>query len=86
MAKFERTSTLPPIDTKVAQLGTGVDAIKRNFLTNLYTRVAKFQAVASRNDYYSALAVTVKHRGLSVGRVPDRPAARLEPALPRHAR
>jgi starch phosphorylase len=62
MAKFERTSTLPPIDAKAAQLGIGVDAIKRNFLTNLYTRVAKFQAVASRNDYYSALALTVRDR------------------------
>ena len=32
MAKFERTSTLPPIDTKAAQLGIGVDAIKIGML------------------------------------------------------
>lgn len=57
-----RTSTLPPIDPKAAHLGTGVDAIKRNFLANLYTRLAKFQAVASRNDYYGALAYTVRDR------------------------
>jgi starch phosphorylase len=57
-----RTSTLPPIDTRAAHLGTGVDAIKRNFLANLYTRLAKFQAVASRNDYYGALAFTVRDR------------------------
>jgi starch phosphorylase len=57
-----RHSSLPPIDSKAAHLGTGVDAIKRNFLNNLYTRLAKFQAVASRNDYYGALAFTVRDR------------------------
>jgi starch phosphorylase len=57
-----RTSTLPPIDPRAAHLGTGVDAIKRNFLANLYTRLAKFQAVASINDYYGALAYTVRDR------------------------
>ena len=60
--KTDRNSQLPPIDAKAAQLGTGVDAIKRNFLANLYTRQAKFQAVASQNDYYSALAYTVRDR------------------------
>ncbi|HEX6239518.1 MAG TPA: glycogen/starch/alpha-glucan phosphorylase [Polyangiales bacterium] len=58
----QRSSTLPPLDPKAAHLGTGVDAIKRNFLANLYTRQAKFQAVATVNDYYSALAHTVRDR------------------------
>ncbi len=58
----ERSSTLPPLDPNSAQLGTGVEAIKRDFLANLYTRLAKFQAVATRNDYYRALAYTVRDR------------------------
>jgi len=65
MAKNERTerpSTLPPLDPKAAHLGNGVEAIKRDFLANLYTRLAKFQAVATRNDYYRALAYTVRDR------------------------
>jgi starch phosphorylase len=57
-----RISTLPPLDARAAHLGTGVDAIKRNFLANLYTRLGKFQAVATRNDYYRALAYTVRDR------------------------
>src|SRR3954454_9041987 len=62
MAKLDRSSTLPPLDLKAAHLGTGVEAIKRDFLANLYTRLAKFQAVATRNDYYRALAYTVRDR------------------------
>jgi starch phosphorylase len=57
-----RLSTLPPLDARAAHLGTGVEAIKRNFLANLYTRLAKFQAVATRNDYYRSLAFTVRDR------------------------
>jgi starch phosphorylase len=57
-----RISTLPPLDARAAHLGTGVDAIKRNFLANLYTRLGKFQAVSTRNDYYRALAYTVRDR------------------------
>ncbi len=60
--RTERSSTLPPLDPKAAHLGTGVEAIKRDFLANLYTRLAKFQAVATRNDYYRALAYTVRDR------------------------
>ncbi len=64
MQKSERPSSSihPPLDPKAAHLGTGVEAIKRDFLANLYTRLAKFQAVSTRNDYYRALAYTVRDR------------------------
>ncbi|HEY6879980.1 MAG TPA: glycogen/starch/alpha-glucan family phosphorylase, partial [Polyangiales bacterium] len=58
----DRTSTMPPLDPKAAHLGSGVEAIKRDFLANLYTRLAKFQAVANINDHYRALAYTVRDR------------------------
>ncbi|HEX5656515.1 MAG TPA: glycogen/starch/alpha-glucan phosphorylase [Polyangiales bacterium] len=62
MSKPDRPSTMPPLDPKAAHLGSGVEAIKRDFLANLYTRLAKFQAVANTNDYYRALAYTVRDR------------------------
>ncbi|HVZ32427.1 MAG TPA: glycogen/starch/alpha-glucan phosphorylase [Polyangiaceae bacterium] len=64
MSKSERPSpsVYPPLDLKAAHLGTGVEAIKRDFLANLYTRLGKFQAVSTRNDYYRALAYTVRDR------------------------
>jgi starch phosphorylase len=62
MSKPERPSTMPPLDPKAAHLGSGVEAIKRDFLANLYTRLAKFQAVANINDHYRALAYTVRDR------------------------
>jgi glycogen phosphorylase len=64
MSKPDRPSTMPPLDPKAAHLGSGVEAIKRDFLANLYTRLAKFQAVANTNDYYRALAYTVRDRML----------------------
>jgi len=62
MPKSETPSTIPPLDPKAAHLGSGVEAIKRDYLANLYTRLAKFQAVATRNDHYRALAYTVRDR------------------------
>jgi glycogen phosphorylase len=62
MSRSERPSTTPPLDPKAAHLGSGVEAIKRDFLANLYTRLAKFQAVANINDHYRALAYTVRDR------------------------
>jgi starch phosphorylase len=62
MSKTEHPSTMPPLDPKAAHLGSGVEAIKRDFLANLYTRLAKFQAVANTNDHYRALAYTVRDR------------------------
>jgi glycogen phosphorylase len=53
-----------PLDPTAAHLGRGASAIVRDFLANLYTRLAKFEAVATRNDHYLALAYTVRDRML----------------------
>ena len=42
--------------------GLGVEDIKRDFLDNLYYVLARFPAVATRNDQYMALAYTVRDR------------------------
>jgi starch phosphorylase len=42
--------------------GLGVEAIKRDFLDNLFYIQARFRDVASVNDYYQALAYTVRDR------------------------
>jgi len=42
--------------------GLGVEAIKRDFLDNLFYIQARFPDVASVNDYYQALAYTVRDR------------------------
>ncbi|MEY4511622.1 MAG: hypothetical protein RLZZ450_3744 [Pseudomonadota bacterium] len=62
MSTSKSPSSFPPLDPKAAHLGSGVEAIKRDYLANLYTRLAKFQAVATRNDHYRALAYTVRDR------------------------
>src|SRR5204863_7379805 len=45
--------------------GRGVDAIKRDFSDNLFCIQARFPAVATKNDYYQALAYTVRDRLLA---------------------
>ncbi|MBI4880203.1 MAG: glycogen/starch/alpha-glucan phosphorylase [Planctomycetes bacterium] len=47
---------------KDARVGTSVAAIQQDFADNLFFCVAKFPAVATRNDYYLALALTVRDR------------------------
>src|SRR5262249_25503599 len=42
--------------------GTSVSAIKRAFLDNLHYIQARFPAVATRSDYYKALAFTIRDR------------------------
>jgi glycogen phosphorylase len=42
--------------------GLGKDALKRAFLDNLYYVQGKFPALASKHDYYMALAYTVRDR------------------------
>jgi starch phosphorylase len=44
------------------RIGCSVDALKKAFLDNLYYVQAKFPAVATANDYYTALALTVRDR------------------------
>ena len=45
--------------------GLGIDAIKRDFTDNLFCIQARFPAVATKNDYYQALAYTVRDRLLA---------------------
>src|SRR5688500_16621736 len=45
--------------------GLGVDAIKRDFVDNLFCMQARFPAVATKNDFYQALAYTVRDRMLA---------------------
>lgn len=42
--------------------GISVETIKRDFLDNLYYVQAKLPQIATRNDYYMALAYTVRDR------------------------
>jgi starch phosphorylase len=48
-----------------ARTGLGIEAIKRGFTENLFCIQARFPAVATRNDYYQALAYTVRDRLLA---------------------
>lgn len=51
-------------DTAVVEsrIGLSKEAIKRSFLDNLYYLQGKFPTLATRNDYYQALAYTVRDR------------------------
>jgi glycogen phosphorylase len=53
----------PPVDS--VRTGFGVESIKRAFADNLYCIQARFAAVATTNDYYQALAHTVRDRLLA---------------------
>jgi starch phosphorylase len=48
--------------TEPVRTGLGIDAIKRDFLDNLFYIQARFPEVASDHDYYQALAYTVRDR------------------------
>jgi starch phosphorylase len=48
--------------TDEIRTGTSVAAIKRAFLDNLHYIQARFPAVATRHDYYKALAFTIRDR------------------------
>ena len=49
--------------------GLSVEALKRAFANNLFYVQGKFAASATRNDYYMALAYTVRDRMLrQIGR------------------
>ncbi len=56
------TSISPDSTHDQARTGVSVPAIKQAFLDNLYYVQAKFPEVATQNDIYTALAVTVRDR------------------------
>jgi starch phosphorylase len=51
-----------PAAKEDVRIGLGVESLKRAFLDNLSYVQARFPAVATRNDYYMALAYTVRDR------------------------
>ncbi len=52
----------PQGSSKGARVALGKQAIKQSFLDNLYCVQGKFPALATRKDYYLALAYTVRDR------------------------
>jgi starch phosphorylase len=55
----------PPPRPESARTGRSVEAIKRDFMDNLFYVQARFRSVATKNDYYQALAYTVRDRLLA---------------------
>lgn len=53
---------LPPKGSSRIRTGLSVEALERAFLDNLFFIQARFPDVATRNDYYLALAYTVRDR------------------------
>lgn len=53
---------LQPNEHDEVRTGTSVADLKKGFVNNLHYVQAKFPAVATRNDYYMALAYTVRDR------------------------
>ena len=51
-----------PAISSVPHLELSAEALRRDFIHNLFVRQAKFPAVATRNDLYLALAWTVRDR------------------------
>lgn len=52
----------PEIQIEDDRTGLNVETLKRAFLDNLYYQQGKFPAIATPNDYYMALAYTVRDR------------------------
>jgi starch phosphorylase len=58
---------MPPRHTAEVEddrTGTSIETLRRAILDNLYYIQAKFPQIATRNDYYMALAYTVRDRML----------------------
>jgi glycogen phosphorylase len=56
--------TIETMTCDLSRTGLGVDILKRSFLDNLFYVLGKFPGLASKNDYYQALAYTVRDRML----------------------
>lgn len=53
-------SNIPPMEDD--RTGVSIDTLKRAFLDNLFYTQGKFPGIASKHDYYMALAYTVRDR------------------------
>ena len=60
-----RITNIPTALAGSTRTGRSVEAIKRDFADNLFCIQARFPAVATKNDYYQALAYTVRDRMLA---------------------
>jgi len=60
-----RASTDTTPSQEHSRTGRSADAIRRDFLGNLYCLQARFPAIATKNDQYMALAYTVRDRLLN---------------------
>ena len=61
-ATRKHKSKCPPLKLPSVRTGLSAQAIRRDFRDNLFFMQGRFPAVASRNDYYLALAYTVRDR------------------------
>ena len=52
----------PPLHVEDERTALGKDALQRTFLDNLFYIQGKFPALATKNDYYLALAFTIRDR------------------------
>ena len=70
MAKIRKASASRSTELSPAagiRCGLGVADLKQSFLDNLLCSLGRVPAVATRNDAYTALALTVRDRLLMVG-------------------
>ncbi len=65
MPKPASKKNVSPPGPESARTGLSVEAIKRDFMDNLFFVQARFRSVATTNDYYQALAYTVRDRLLA---------------------
>ena len=54
-----------PIQIEDDRTGTSVETLKRAFADNLFYELGKYEAIASKEDFYMALAYTLRDRLLS---------------------
>lgn len=54
--------TFESVTCDLSRTGMSVDDLKRSFLDNLFYVLGKFPALATENDYYLALAYTIRDR------------------------
>lgn len=62
MQKKTSNNNTTPTASEHVRIGLSVPAIKQSFLDNLSYIQGRFQPIASKNDYYMALAYTVRDR------------------------
>jgi starch phosphorylase len=62
MATTKRAKAKQDVSYEPTRTGMSVDALKRAFLDNLFYVQGRFPDVATPNDYYQALAYTVRDR------------------------